>query len=254
MEEFSAQTPLTVGSPQEVIDRTLGFREHVGDYQRQMFLIDHAGLPLAKVHEQIDYLGDIVPVLRKEFDAMRNPGVPDAPTHAARVAARGEATTQFRVRLDDVTGGSFYEQQENDDAAVRHADQLINLLVYSVIELRNVATALIHALLTGFPSPELEAVFDQVAKADAIVAVTPAYNASYSGLFKMFFDVLPEDTLHGKPVAIGVTGGTPRHSLITEHAVRISRAGKELALLVQAAEPVREAAQDSADATVAMTT
>ncbi|QCX47542.1 hypothetical protein EBF03_03525 [Arcanobacterium haemolyticum] len=46
--------------------------------------------------------------------------------------------------------------------------------------------------MTGFPSPELEAVFDQVAKADAIVAVTPAYNASYSGLFKMFFDVLPK--------------------------------------------------------------
>lgn len=194
------------------------------------------------------------PVKIAEDYAMRNPGVPDAPTHAARVAARGEATTQFRVRVDDVTGGSFYEQQENDDAAVRHADQLINLLVYSVIELRNVATALIHALLTGFPSPELEAVFDQVAKADSIVAVTPAYNASYSGLFKMFFDVLPEDTLRGKPVAIGVTGGTPRHSLTTEHAVRISRAGKELALLVQAAEPVREAAQDSADATVALAT
>ncbi|WP_253280565.1 LLM class flavin-dependent oxidoreductase [Arcanobacterium phocae] len=128
MEEFTSQTPLTVGSPQEVIDRTLGFREHVGDYQRQLFLIDHAGLPLAKVHEQIDYLGEIVPVLRKEFDAMRKPGVPDAPTHAARVAARGpiklDGTGQAIV--DDVTGGSFYEQQANDDAAVRHADNLIN--------------------------------------------------------------------------------------------------------------------------------
>ena len=41
-----AQTPLTVGSPQQVIDRTLGFREIVGDYQRQLFLVDHAGLPL----------------------------------------------------------------------------------------------------------------------------------------------------------------------------------------------------------------
>ena len=60
--------PLTVGSPQQVIDRTLAFREYVGDYQRQLFLIDHAGLPLKTVLEQMDILGEeVVPVLRKEF-------------------------------------------------------------------------------------------------------------------------------------------------------------------------------------------
>jgi len=68
LEEFSAQTPLTVGSPQQVIDRTLGFRQYVGDYQRQLFLIDHAGLPLKTVLEQLDLLGEeVIPVLRKEF-------------------------------------------------------------------------------------------------------------------------------------------------------------------------------------------
>ncbi len=46
LEDYIEQTPLTVGSPQQVIDRTLGFREYVGDYQRQLFLLDHAGLPL----------------------------------------------------------------------------------------------------------------------------------------------------------------------------------------------------------------
>ena len=67
-----AQTPLTVGSPQQVIDRTLGFREYVGDYQRQLFLMDHAGLPLKTVLEQLDILGEeVVPVLRKEFAALR---------------------------------------------------------------------------------------------------------------------------------------------------------------------------------------
>ena len=60
LEEFTAQTPLTVGSPQQVIDRTLGFREYVGDYQRQLFLIDHAGLPLKTVLEQLDLLGEEV--------------------------------------------------------------------------------------------------------------------------------------------------------------------------------------------------
>ncbi|BCJ65849.1 LLM class flavin-dependent oxidoreductase [Polymorphospora rubra] len=96
LEDFSAQTPLTVGSPQQVIDRTLTFREHVGDYQRQLFLMDHAGLPLKTVLEQLDILGEeVVPVLRREFAARRPAHVPDAPTHAslkaARDAAAGEA-------------------------------------------------------------------------------------------------------------------------------------------------------------------
>ena len=58
LEEFTEQTPLTVGSPQEVIEKTLTFREHFGDYQRQLFLIDHAGLPLKTVLEQLDLLGE----------------------------------------------------------------------------------------------------------------------------------------------------------------------------------------------------
>ncbi len=68
LEEFTDQTPLTVGSPQEVIEKTLAFREYAGDYQRQLFLVDHAGLPLKTVLEQLDLLGEEVDtVLRKEF-------------------------------------------------------------------------------------------------------------------------------------------------------------------------------------------
>jgi putative FMN-dependent luciferase-like monooxygenase len=91
LEEFSEQTPLTVGSPQQVIDRTMTFREHFGDYQRQLFLADHAGLPLKTVLEQLDILGDeVVPVLRREFDRLRPAEVPDGPTHAALVAVARE--------------------------------------------------------------------------------------------------------------------------------------------------------------------
>src|SRR5659263_267198 len=76
LEDFMESTPLTVGSPQQVIERTLGFREYVGDYQRQLFLMDHAGLPLSGVLNQLDLLGnEVVPVLRKEFAALRKPGV-----------------------------------------------------------------------------------------------------------------------------------------------------------------------------------
>ena len=89
LEDFSAQTPLTVGSPQQIIDRYMTMREHVGDYQRQLFLIDHAGLPRTTVLEQIEILGtEIVPTLRRELDALRPAHVPDGPTHAGRVAAR----------------------------------------------------------------------------------------------------------------------------------------------------------------------
>ncbi|TWP34046.1 LLM class flavin-dependent oxidoreductase [Leekyejoonella antrihumi] len=93
MEEFTAQTPLTVGSPQQVIERYLGFRDDVGDYQRQLFLMDHAGLPLKTVLEQLDILGEqVIPVLRKEADALRPAHVPaHAPTHAELLAAGVDA-------------------------------------------------------------------------------------------------------------------------------------------------------------------
>jgi hypothetical protein len=76
-----------------VIDRTLGFRSYVGDYQRQLFLLDHAGLPLKTVLEQLDLLGsEVVPVLRKEFAIGRPASAPDAPTHASlRAAPAGAA-------------------------------------------------------------------------------------------------------------------------------------------------------------------
>ncbi|MEC3916151.1 LLM class flavin-dependent oxidoreductase [Nocardia sp. CDC160] len=89
LEDFTELTPLTVGTPEQVIERTLGFADNVGDYQRQLFLMDHAGLPLELVLEQIEILGtQVVPVLRKEFEARRPAHVPsDPPTHTSLVAA-----------------------------------------------------------------------------------------------------------------------------------------------------------------------
>ena len=53
-----------------------------------------------------------------------------------------------------------------------------------------------------------------------MIAVTPVFSASYSGLFKTFFDVLEQDALAGTPVLIAATAGTARHSLVLEHALR----------------------------------
>ncbi|MFF0132634.1 LLM class flavin-dependent oxidoreductase [Streptomyces mirabilis] len=91
LESYVEQTPLSVGSPQQVIDKTLQFREYYGDYQRQLFNVDAGGLPLKTVLEQLDILGEhVLPELRKEFANRRSPGAADGPTHAARVAAAGE--------------------------------------------------------------------------------------------------------------------------------------------------------------------
>ena len=89
-----------------------------------------------------------------------------------------------------------------------------------VVELRNHAHDLANHLLTGFAPGPLRAVQEAVAQADALIVVTPIFSASYSGLFKMFFDVLEEGALAGRPVLIAATGGTARHSLALEHALR----------------------------------
>ena len=117
LEDFSTLTPLTVGTPEMVIERTLGFQKWAGDYQRQMFLMDHAGLPLEMVLDQIEMLGkEVVPVLRQEFDRMRAPGVPDAPTHAARVEAKQAESARAgeqQVR-DDVDTGAAISRQNGE--------------------------------------------------------------------------------------------------------------------------------------------
>lgn len=89
-----------------------------------------------------------------------------------------------------------------------------------VIELRPLARALADNLLTGFPSGELADAVETVRRADGLVAVTPVFSASYSGLFKTFFDVLDTESLDGTPVLVAATAGTARHSLVLDHAMR----------------------------------
>lgn len=121
MEDFTQMTPLTVGSPQEVIEKTLSFRETFGDYQRQLFLMDHAGLPAKTVLDQLDLLGEeVVPVLRKELEAKRDPQTPDAPTHASLVRDTygDQPPRQPRPnanRGDNVTGSSPYTDSQVAD-------------------------------------------------------------------------------------------------------------------------------------------
>jgi FMN reductase len=90
----------------------------------------------------------------------------------------------------------------------------------TVIELRDLAHDITNNLLTGFAAPKLQAAIEALSTADGAILVTPIFTTSYSGLFKSFIDVLDPDALAGLPVLIGATGGTERHSLALDYAMR----------------------------------
>ncbi|MEU1687972.1 FMN reductase [Micromonospora sp. NPDC005707] len=110
-----------------------------------------------------------------------------------------------------------------DQLAAAARDELVRRgaeVEIRTLDLREYAHDVVNHVLTGFPPAALRTALDAVAGADGLIAVTPVFNASYSGLFKSFFDVVEKEALAGRPVLIGATGGTARHSLALEHAVR----------------------------------
>ena len=117
------------------------------------------------------------------------------------------ATRLLADRLAAAVGGAFGNPSSDD-------------LSIEIVELREYARDLANNVVAGFPSPRLAAVIDRVTSADGLVAVTPIYTGSYSGLFKMFVDVLHPDVLEGTPVLIAATAGSARHALALEHAMR----------------------------------
>ncbi|MBD1318779.1 CE1759 family FMN reductase [Gordonia hankookensis] len=89
-----------------------------------------------------------------------------------------------------------------------------------VIDLRDLAVDVARSLTTGFAVGGVRAAVDAVHAADGLIVATPVFNASYSGLFKSFFDLVEVDRMQGVPVVIAATGGSPRHSMVLDHAMR----------------------------------
>ncbi|TQF01628.1 oxidoreductase [Kitasatospora acidiphila] len=106
------------------------------------------------------------------------------------------------------------------DASTAHLTRAGREVRLQLHELRPLATPIANHLVTGFPAPALASALEEVSTADALIAVSPIFSASYSGLFKSFFDLLDPGALTGTPVLIAATGGTARHSLALEHAMR----------------------------------
>src|SRR4051812_39587780 len=131
---------------------------------------------------------------------------PPAPA-VARAGLSAPSTPRLLAgRLTAATVAALRER--GDDAAVE------------VVELREHARDLADNLVTGFAHASLRGSTDAVSGADGLIAVAPVFSASYSGLFKTFFDVLDKESLTGTPVLLGATAGTARHSLVVEHAMR----------------------------------
>ncbi len=127
----------------------------------------------------------------------------------AVVSAGVRVPSSTRLLADRLTGATAAALRERDATAV-----------IEVVELREHAHDVLDAVLTGFPAPGLRAAVEALTRADGVIAVTPSFSGSYNGLFKMFFDGLDDGVLAGKPTLVGATGGTGRHSLALEHAVR----------------------------------
>jgi FMN reductase len=131
-------------------------------------------------------------------------------TRTLAVVSAGLSTpSSTRLLADRLTTATVAALRERgDDATVE------------VVELREHARDLADNLVTGFANASLRGSTDAVTGADGLIAVTPVFSASYSGLFKTFFDVLDKESLTGTPVLLGATAGTARHSLVVEHAMR----------------------------------
>lgn len=119
------------------------------------------------------------------------------------------APSSTRVLGDDISG------RLREALALR--GETVDL---TTLELRELAHGVVDAMLTGFPTGAVAEAVEAVGAADALVVVSPTFSASMSGLVKSFFDILEPDTLRGKPVLMAATGGTERHSLMLEFAMR----------------------------------
>ena len=140
-----------------------------------------------------------------------------------------EATDPFtpQARHLVVVSGGLGDPSSSTQLANRMATAAADLLSAEgivpevhLVEIRLLATEIAEATVNTARSEALQAALDEVEQADAVVAVSPTFKASYSGLFKAFWDLVDNDALRGVPVLLGATGGTPRHSLMIDTALR----------------------------------
>jgi FMN reductase len=133
----------------------------------------------------------------------------------AVVSAGLSQPSSTRLLADRLTEATVSRLRETGPTSAAACDVDV-----TVIELRDLAHDITNNLLTGFAAPKLQAALDAVTGADGLIAVTPIFTTSYSGLFKSFIDVIDNTAMTDLPVLIGATGGTDRHSLALDYSMR----------------------------------
>ncbi len=131
-------------------------------------------------------------------------------TRRITVVSGGLSETSSTRRLADQLATAATEALRERGAAAE----------VTVLDLRERAHDITNATLTGFAAPALQADLDLVLASDGVMAATPVYSGSYTGLFKSFVDLLGQAAFEGTPVLLAATAGTARHSLVIEHAMR----------------------------------
>lgn len=137
-----------------------------------------------------------------------DPFTPDT-RHIAVVAAGlsdPSSTSMLAKQLSEATADALSERGYRP--VVRH------------FELREVATDIADSMVTFSRSEKLTEMITEVEQADAVITVSPVFKASFSGLFKSFWDLVDNDVFRGVPIQLGATGGSPRHSLVIDNAMR----------------------------------
>ncbi|WP_154794733.1 CE1759 family FMN reductase [Occultella kanbiaonis] len=88
------------------------------------------------------------------------------------------------------------------------------------VEAREHAADVANATVLGLPSPALDEALQLVEGADLLIAASPVFRGSYAGIFKAFMDLVDPVAMRGKTVLLGATGGSSRHQLAIDQAMR----------------------------------
>ncbi|GAC66284.1 CE1759 family FMN reductase [Gordonia soli] len=134
--------------------------------------------------------------------------------HVVAVNAGLGDPSSTRMLVDRLVGAVV------DEVVLRDAGHPDERPAVEVIDLRDLIADIGDSTAAGFGVRAAGRALAAVHAADALIVASPVFNGSYSGLFKSFVDLVDVDAMAGKPVLIAATGGSPRHSMVLDHAMR----------------------------------
>ncbi|WP_277146440.1 CE1759 family FMN reductase [Bifidobacterium sp. ESL0800] len=150
---------------------------------------------------------------------------PEETTDIVTLAAKAEAEVK-QYRLTVVNAGISEPSstrrlaKEITDKAQAYLEARGKVVVVEMVNLKGLAEDIAKASVTFESSNRLEEAKTAVTVADGLIVASPIYKASYSGLFKAFWDLVPRDAITNMPMVLAATGGSNRHALVPDVVMR----------------------------------